>query len=251
MIRTPFSPAVTGRLLFAALALSVPLAALGQAQPPRLDVYSGTFEPSSGPAPGSSSGSELKVSVPGIAPLEVRLEALRQLMADHLAETSPHWEHFHPHAPHTSAASAGPVVGHSELLERLARIVSDVLLRSAHAQAQPPPLRVYSDNWDAGSTPAPTGAAGPPARLVTDVPLLDTIDAQLRQLRSDINAHVGNVDAHPHDHTHTHLGGGTQFYQLDQTDTDGDGVIDLDDGDDDGDGVSDADDADLLDPDVQ
>ena len=158
-------------------------------------------------------------------------------MANHLAETSPHWEHLHPHAPHT--ASVVPVPGHSELVERLARIVSDVFLRRAHAQGQPAPLRVYSEDWDAGSTPAPTGATGPPVRLVTDVPMLDTIDAQLRQLRSDINAHVANVNAHPHDHVHTHAAGGIQFYNLATTDTDGDGVIDVDDDDDDGDGVSD------------
>ena len=210
-----------------ALLVAVPVAAVAQVQPPPLDVYTNAFQSSSGPAPGSSSAAQLLVDVPGIDPLEVRLEELRQLMADHLAETSPHWEHFHFHAPHTAAVV--PVPGHSELLERLARLVSDVFLRRAYAQAQPPPLRVHSEDWDAGSTPAPTGASGPPVRLVTDVPMLDTIDAQLRQLRSDINAHVGNVNAHPHDHPHTHGAGGTQFYHLDQTDTDLDGIIDLDD----------------------
>ena len=85
-----------GRVAWAgltALLVVIPVTAVAQAQPPRLDVYSGTFGPSSGPAPGSSSGAELTVDVPGIDPLEVRLEELRQLMADHLAETSPHWEH--------------------------------------------------------------------------------------------------------------------------------------------------------------
>ena len=219
-----------GRVVWAgltALLVVIPVTAVAQAQPPRLDVYSGTFGPSSGPAPGSSSGAQLTVDVPGIDPLEVRLDELRQLMADHLAETSPHWEHFHPHGPHT--ASVFPVPGHLELLERLARLVSDVLLPRAYAQAQPPALQVYSEDWGAGSTPAPAGATGPPARLQTDVPMLDEIDVLLRQLRADINSHVADVNAHPHDHPHTHGAGGTQFYNLDATDTDGDGVIDLDD----------------------
>ena len=218
-----------GRVAWAgltALLVVIPAAVVAQAQPPRLDVYSGTFEPSSGPAPGSSSGAQLTVDVPGIDPLEVRLEELRQLMADHLAEDEPHWEHYHPHGSHT--ASLDPVPGHSELLERLARLVSDVLLPRAYAQAQPPALQVYSDDWGAGSTPAPTGATGPPARLQTDVPMLDEIDVLLRQLRADINTHVANVNAHSHDHPHTHGSGGTQYYILDDTDTDGDGVLDVD-----------------------
>ena len=231
-----------GRVVWAgltALLVVIPVTAVAQAQPPRLDVYSGTFGPSSGPAPGSSSGAELTVDVPGIDPLEVRLDELRQLMADHLAETSPHWPHGHPHGSHTALgspdghcgdggcpfdgsgapfSSLAPVPGHSELLERLARLVSDVVLPRAYAQAQPPALRVYSDDWGAGSTPAPTGATGPPARLQTDVPMLDEIDVLLRQLRADINTHVADVNAHPHDHVHTHGAGGTQFYHLAEPD---------------------------------
>ena len=190
----------------------------------------------------------MRVTVAGIAPLEVRLDELRQLMADHLAETSPHWEHYHPHGPHTHSASVEPVPGHSELIERLAQLVTDLLLRTAHAQGQPAPLQVYNEEWDGPNAPAPAGATGPPARLVTDVPMLDEIDAQLRQLRADINAHVANVNAHPHDHPHTHGAGGTQYFTLDTTDTDGDGVIDVDDDDDDGDGVADPDDAAPHDP---
>ena len=220
----------SGRVAWAgvlALLAAMPVAVVAQVQPPGLDVYSNQFAPSSGPAPGSSSGDTMRVTVAGIGPLEVRLEELRQLMADHLAEDEPHWEHYHPHGSHT--ASLDPVPGHAELLERLARLVSDVLLPRAYAQAQPPALRVYSDDWGAGSTPAPTGATGPPARLQTDVPMLDTIDVLLRQLRADINTHVADVNAHPHDHPHTHGAGGAQYYTLDDTDTDGDGVIDVDD----------------------
>ena len=173
------------------LAVFAAMPAFAQLQPRELDVYSDQFAPSSGAAPGSSSGDTMRVTVAGIGPLEVRLEELRQLMADHLAETSPHWEHYHPHGPHT--ASLDPVPGHSELIERLARLVSDLLLRTAHAQGQPAPLQVYNEEWDGPNAPAPAGATGPPARLVTDVPMLDEIDVQLRQLRADINAHVANV----------------------------------------------------------
>ena len=209
--------------------------------PPALEVYRSDFAPSSGPAPGTSSGAEWNVTIAGIEPLEVRLEELRQLLADHLAETNPHQPHNHPHGPHTGEIGE---VGHDDLLEELLALASELLVRTANAQ-QPPPMEVYSERWDAGSSPAPDGATGPDLVLRPDIPLLDTIDQALARLRGDINAHG-------HTHRHSHVDGGVQWTTVDpNADTDGDGVLDVDDDDDDGDGVVDDEDADPLDPDVQ
>ena len=71
-----------------ALLVAVPVAAAAQVQPPPSTCIPTCSSRVSGPAPGSSSGADLFVGVAGIEPLEVRLDELRQLMADHLAETS-------------------------------------------------------------------------------------------------------------------------------------------------------------------
>ena len=185
------------------------LVAPTQAQsPPNLPLYSNTFSSTNTAAPGSAwTGAELTVDVAAIEQLEIDTTALRSRLDTHMANTSAHMPHGHPHGRHGTdgqpASFAAATDPHAEITELIAQLVA-LLAREANAQS-PPPLTLYDDDLSGGSATAPTGL-GPAmtATLDTNVPLIQQIRNLISTLNSQLTSHIAARPGHAHSHPHTH-----------------------------------------------
>lgn len=201
-----------------------------QTQPPPLRVYSDDFRPSASTPPAAvQRGTSISVELPNVdfADLERRAKALLRRIRRHRNDSDAHQPHGHPHShcpPGTSEASAADQPGPRAPVEpadaELARAdvaptqcdlvallgaVLELLAPVAHAQTQPPPLRVYTDDMGGPSHGDRTGTdvrQAPP--LVVDVPLIDTVDRLLRELEVAVPAHIADRPGHGHGHDHSH-----------------------------------------------
>ena len=219
---------LTGAAVFGlATLVAVPSGVSGQSQPPPLSVYSDDFSASDNTAaPGTvQHGTQIAVEVEDLDDLETRTTTFEQRLQAHLDDAGAHQPHVHPTHSHNGGPDAvfnggagvqipggapttanhphtGP--GHSRLEALLAQAIA-FLTPAAHAQAQPPPLRVYTPDMGGPSSTAPsTPGTKLDATLDTGIPMLARIDALLIQLNRQLTAHVRNVNAHPHTHPHDH-----------------------------------------------
>ena len=202
---------LTGAAVFGLGTLvALPSSVSGQSQPPPLSVYSDDFSASDNTAaPGTvQHGTQIAVEVEDLDDLETRTTALEQRLQAHLDDAGAHQPHGHPAHNHNggpmSAHRTDSPHGHSHLYELLADAI-DFLVPFAHAQSQPPALRVYADDMSGPKTTAPTSSRTDlEALLGVDISMIDRMRALITRLNSELTAHVGNADAHPHSHPHTH-----------------------------------------------
>ena len=217
-------PGRVGRPASVALLVAFSVAAAAQS-PPRLDVYSGAFAPSSTSAPSSAQrGASILVDVAVLEQLEADTTALEARMAAHVADTGAHQPHGHSHnhgcppgytgggvvwvdpGPADDveglADGAGSVPDDPCLALVLLREAIDLLAPAAHAQS---PLTLYRE--DLGGPGATAPASTNPtmaATLTTDIPLIDQVRALITQLDTAITNHVAARPGHAHSHPHTH-----------------------------------------------
>ena len=209
MIRTSFSAAATARLLFSAVALSVPLAALGQAQPPRLGVYSDDFGGGNAAAASSASrGTTIPVDVDVLEEFEDQTLVLEERMQAHVDDAGAHRPHSHPAHRDSDGVISVPTAdaggGHGPLLEMVAEVIA-LLLPLAEAQTQPPPLVVYDEDMTGPSSTAPTTSRTDlNATLDVDIPLIDIVRNLIARLDRELTVHVAARPGHAHSHPHSH-----------------------------------------------
>ena len=209
MIRTFLSLAVTVQSLFVAVVLSVPLAALGQAQPPRLGVYSDDFGGGNAAAASSaSSGTTIAVDVDVLEEFEDQTLVLEERMQVHVDDPGAHRPHSHPAHRHSDGVISVPTAdaggGHGPLREMVAELIA-LLVPLAEAQTQPPPLVVYDPDMTGPSSTAPSSSRTDlTATLDVDIPLIDTVRNLIARLDRELTVHVAARPGHAHSHPHSH-----------------------------------------------